>query len=240
VTRGLAPVVLVHGALVAAAGQQARRAARAERARARLRPREAWVKRTPSGRRRWELSLARRAARDDGALADVVDVLASGLASGVPAIDALDAAARSAPAGLAASMDAIVTSARAGVPVGQALQRWTVDDSSPDGAGLVAAAFAIASATGGDPAAGLAGVGATLRERRALAREVHALASQARASATVIALAPAGFALLTAGLGGTAARFLLGSPAGVACLVAGVGLDVTGWRWMRRITESVR
>ena len=49
-----------------------------------------------------------------------------------------------------------------------------------------------------------------------------------------------GFSLVTAGLGGTSTRFFLASPLGALCLTAGVGLDVVGWRWMRRITESVR
>lgn len=231
-----AMTIAVHFVLVLAAGQQARRAARAGHTRSRLRSSEP----TPGRRRVWaSLRWPGRAARSE-ALADVVDTLASALATGAPVTDALEAAARTAPEDIAAPLEAAARSVRGGTPVVDALERWAESDASPDGADLVAAAFAIASATGGDPAAALAGVGATLRERRAVAREVHALASQARASATVIALAPAGFALLTAGLGGTAARFLLGSPAGIACLLAGAGLDVAGWRWMRRITESVR
>jgi tight adherence protein B len=234
---GAVPIALVHFVLVLVAGQQARRAARAAHTRSRLRSSEP----TPGRRRPWaSLRWPGRAARAEGALADVVDMLASALATGAPVSDALEAAARTAPEVIGAPLEEAARSVRGGLPIVDALERWAGSDAGPDGAGLVVAAFAIASATGGDPAAGLAGVGATLRERRAVAREVHALASQARASATVIALAPVGFALVTAGLGGTAARFLLGSPVGIACLLAGGGLDVAGWRWMRRITESVR
>jgi tight adherence protein B len=121
----------------------------------------------------------------------------------------------------------------------ESLERWAAAPASTEGAGLVTAAVAIASSTGGDPATALAGVGSTLRERRSLAREVRALASQARASAVVIAVAPAAFAVVTAGLGSGATPFLLASPVGLVCLVLGIALDVAGWRWMRRITESV-
>jgi tight adherence protein B len=237
-TAGVAGVVAVQAVLAAVAGGQARRAARATRARTRLRP--------DAQRRRWPRldevrgwMAARAVGSDAGALADAVDGLTAAMAAGVPVVDALEASARGAPRGLG-GLEGAAASIRRGVPVVAALDRWAAGRDAPSGGALVAAAFAIAATTGSDPAAALAGVGTTLRERRALARQVRALATQARTSAAVIAIAPLAFSLVTAGIGGTSTRFFLGSPLGALCLAAGVGLDVVGWRWMRSITESVR
>jgi tight adherence protein B len=237
-TVGVAVAVLVQAVLVAVAGGQARRAAVATRARTRLRSgnrRRGW----PSFDEARSTMAARAGDRDAGALADAVDALTAAMAAGVPVVVALETSARVAPRRVG-GLDDAAASIRRGTSVVAALDRWASGREAPSGASLVAAAFAIAATTGSDPAHALAGVGTTLRERRALAREVRALATQARVSAAVIAIAPLAFSLVTAGLGGTSTRFFLGSPLGALCLAVGVGLDIVGWRWMRRVTESVR
>ena len=81
---------------------------------------------------------------------------------------------------------------------------------------------------------------ATLRDRRAVAAEVDALAAQARASALVMMGAPVAFAALGLLSDPEVARFLLATPAGLACLVVGLGLDaMAGW-WMVGIARSAR
>ena len=70
--------------------------------------------------------------------------------------------------------------------------------------------------------------------------EVAAMASQARASALVITIAPLAFAALAAATDDRTAAFLLRSPLGVACLAAGLALDVVAAVWMRRLTRIDR
>jgi Flp pilus assembly protein TadB len=69
--------------------------------------------------------------------------------------------------------------------------------------------------------------------------EVRALATQARASAGVLAIAPVAFAGLVATVEPRAVAFLVASPLGVACLLLGLGLEGAGAAWMAHITRSV-
>jgi len=99
--------------------------------------------------------------------------------------------------------------------------------------GLVTAAVDLAVMAGGEPADLLAGVADSLRDDQAVAAEARALATQARASAAVVALAPLAFAVLTAPFrsGG-----LIGSGAVGWLAVAGLSLDAVGLWWMWRLT----
>lgn len=177
-------------------------------------------------------------ARGD-ALADVVDAMARGLRTGVPPVDAVRAAAAGAPSPLREELAACVAGAERGAPLAEAVDRWAAATGA-DGPRLVAAAFAVNRVAGGDPGRALAGVADTLRERRALQREVRALSSQARLSAVVIGVAPAAFGILTTATDRAIAAFVLGTPIGAGCVAAGLLLEVAGWRWMGRIARSVR
>jgi tight adherence protein B len=165
--------------------------------------------------------------------------VAAALGAGRSVADGLAAAAAGTEPRLRAELLAVVDRIHRGVPATTALGRWAAS-SDAQGAGLVAAAVGLSADAGGDRQRALAGVAATLRERRSLEREIRALSSQARTSATVIAVAPAAFAALAAGADSGTARFLVASPGGWACLGIGTGLDLVGWRWMGRITRSVR
>jgi tight adherence protein B len=176
--------------------------------------------------------------RDADALAEAVDVLARALRAGVGPADALRSAADASPRSLALTFALAASAVDRGVPLRVAMDRMAADQPTA-GVDLVATALAVTVQTGGDPARSLAAVADTLRERRALRREVRALSSQARVSAAVIALAPAAFALVAAASDDPTASVLLGTPLGLVCLVVGLGLDVAGWWWMDRITRSV-
>jgi len=172
-------------------------------------------------------------------LAEVVDGVAAAVASGRSVGAGLAAAAAAAEAGLRDELAWVVATIDRGVAVTTAVDRWAAASDVP-GAPLVAAALGLADESGGDVDSALAGVAETLRERRSLDREIRALSSQARMSAAVIAVAPLGFAVIAAGSDRATAGFLLASPGGWGCLAAGLALDAVGWRWMRRITGSVR
>jgi tight adherence protein B len=172
-------------------------------------------------------------------LPEVVDGIAVELGAGRSLADALAALAPRAEPALAAELVPALGLLDRGVGIVAALDGWATT-SRIDGAGLVAAAAGLVARAGGDGADALRGVAATLRGRRALDREIRALSAQARLSAAVVAVAPLGFAAMSATLDGPTARFLLATPGGWACLATGTALDLAGWRWMARITRSVR
>jgi tight adherence protein B len=103
---------------------------------------------------------------------------------------------------------------------------------------LATTAIGLGGRTGGEVARALDRVAATLRERRELRAEVRALATQARASAGVLIVAPPAFALLASTVEPGVAGFLLTSPAGLGCLGAGLALDGLGAHWMGRIVAA--
>jgi tight adherence protein B len=169
-------------------------------------------------------------------LADAVEALARAIRAGTPVVDALDAAATG--PGVGVGLAAAARQVRHGVGLVEALDGWAAD-AALDGADLVASAFAVTARAGGDPGPALLAVADTLRERRALQRELRALSSQARLSSAVIAVAPVAFAAFAAAVDPATAGVLLGTPLGLSCVVAGAALDAVGWRWMARITGSV-
>jgi tight adherence protein B len=127
----------------------------------------------------------------------------------------------------------------AGQPFDEALTTWAEGSDVP-GALLAAAALGLAFEAGGPQARAVDGVAATLRQRLAAAAQVRTLATQARASAMVIGLAPLGFGALASATDPRTAHFLFGSVPGAVVLLLGLGLDLVGGLWMHRITESVR
>ena len=116
-----------------------------------------------------------------------------------------------------------------GTPVGAALGTWSASTGASADVRMVAAALTLGAGAGGEVARAVDGVAATLRERHELQAEVRALATQARASAAV--LAPLLFAGLVATLEPHAITFLVTTPAGLACLTSGSaeGLGCGGW-----------
>jgi tight adherence protein B len=180
--------------------------------------------------------MSRRGGAD---LPEVVETMASAIAAGGSVAAAIERAASGASNPLDVELRSVVAVVRRGVPVADAVDRWSTR-SEVDGARLVAAAISLALHAGGEVDAALRGVAATLRERRSLDREVRALSSQARLSAAVIGVSPVAFGVVAALTDPATARFLVRTPLGGACLAAGATLDLLGWCWMQRISGSVR
>lgn len=185
---------------------------------------------------RWQ---ARRdAARADRALPDALETIAGALRSGSAPRGAIREAAASAPGLLGRELAEVVRTAEAGSRLVDALDAWARSRPHPDVI-LAAAALGLASETGGAAARTVDGVAATLRERRAIRADVRALTTQARVSAGVLAVAPAAFAVVAAGIDPRTAGFLTGTTAGRACLAIGLGLDAVGAAWMQHLTRAV-
>lgn len=126
-----------------------------------------------------------------------------------------------------------------GQPFTEAVGEWARRRPVP-GVALVAAALVLGAEAGGARARAIDGVATTLRERRAVAGEVDALSTQARASALVMMGAPVAFAALGLLSDPEVSHFLLATPAGLACLTVGLGLDaLAGW-WMVLIARGAR
>jgi tight adherence protein B len=180
----------------------------------------------------------RRRRRRDAQLPDAMDRVASALRAGDAVGPALQGVARDVPEPLGGELQQVAGAVARGASVADALGGWTrSDDTTPD-VQLVVAALTLGAGAGGELARAVDGIASTLRERQELRGEVRALATQARASAAVLAAAPVAFALLVASVEPASAAFLVTEPAGVACLVLGAGLEVAGGVWMERITRG--
>lgn len=167
-----------------------------------------------------------------------IDSLVALVASGSSLAQALGgAAARGGEVG--ADLALVVARRRHGQSLQQSLDQWSRDRPGT-GVSLVADALALAGTSGGSQTRALEGVGATLRERQALAREVRALGSQARTSAVVLVATPVVFAAFVAMADARIRHVLFATPLGWMCIVAGAVLDAVGAWWMARLVSGVR
>lgn len=178
------------------------------------------------------------AAEFETGLPSAIDQLVAQLASGSSLLQSLQGGTEQGGP-VAAEICVVVGRHQRGEGIQASLDRWA-HDRPGTGVGLLADALALAGASGGSQAAALQGVGATLRERQSLAREVRALGSQARTSALVLVATPVAFAAVVAVVDPRIGHFLAGTPLGWACIVAGCLLDGAGAWWMARLLGAVR
>ncbi len=133
----------------------------------------------------------------------------------------------------------VVARLDAGVPLEAALHEWMETRERVPAVQLVGVALCMAAAAGGSVARAVDGVADTTRSELDVQAEVRALASQAQASALLVAALPLVFALVAGSTDPQTLTFLINTRLGVVCLVAGGALDIVGWFWMRRITGSI-
>jgi tight adherence protein B len=167
---------------------------------------------------------------------ELLESVASSCRSGATVLDGLREAARPATA-MAAEVAPVLHGVGAGLPLVEALDQWSRAHRLP-AVRLAGTSLATAAGAGGPAAQVLDRVAAGMRAEVAVAAEAAALASQARLSGWVIALAPLAFAALGGAADGRTAAFLLRSPAGALCLAGGLALDGLGAAWMQRITAD--
>lgn len=183
--------------------------------------------------------LARRATRQrDDQLPEALERMAASLRSGRSLSGALAEVAASSRPPLAAELQEAAAAVAHGRSVEDAVTAWAARPGSSREVALAATALSLGGRAGGEVARALDRVAATLRERRELRAEVRALATQARASAGILIVAPPAFAALASSVEPAVAGFLLTTPAGLACLAAGTALDAAGALWMTRIVED--
>lgn len=185
----------------------------------------------------WRLLRHRSRAQLEAALPGAVEAIARGLRSGASLRQALAEAARDTPGPLGEDLAVVAGAAERGATPVDSLEEWA-RRRPIGGVRLVAAALCLGAETGGARAQAVDGVAATLRQRLAAQAEARALATQARASATVIAAAPLVFAVLASATDPRTSTFLFRTPLGLACVTGGLALDAAGALWMARITRS--
>ncbi len=181
---------------------------------------------------------ARARSRRDKALPATLESLAGELRSGASLRTAIATVAARTPGRLGVELARVRDSLGAGAGVGDAVRDWR-DGSDSSEVTIAATAMVLAATSGGPAARSIDAVAASLRERAQVRAEARALATQARASAAVLGLAPAGFALVVAAVDPRAAAFLVRPGLGLACAVVGLALLGTGLWWMHRIVRDV-
>lgn len=177
-------------------------------------------------------------ARRDGQLPEALERLAASLRTGQAPGAALVALADETADPLGVDLRLVARRLQGGTGLERALDGWRHQEGASDDVRLVVAVLTLGARAGGEVARAVDGVAATLRERRELAAEVRGLATQARASAAVLAAAPLGFTALVATIEPAVVSFLVTNPVGLACLALGGGLLGLGAAWMGRIVRS--
>ncbi len=178
----------------------------------------------------------------DRELPEVLEAVSRGVRAGLSLPTAfVEGAAQAGPA-VAPTMAAPVAALAAGRSFERAIRAWSGSGVGARSRGieLATAALLVAGSAGGNRARALDAVAATLRERHALGRDAHALATQARLSALVLVVAPLVFAVFVAGADRRTLAFLVGTPGGWFCLGTGLVLDALGGWWMARLAARCR
>jgi tight adherence protein B len=180
-----------------------------------------------------------RRRRRAGALPALLEDVARGLRSGASLRQALMLSRDRADVTLRPELGVLCDAVAHGGSLEVALERWSEREPT-EGLRMAVAALCLGIDAGGAHGRALDGVAASLRDQLAVDREIAALSSQARASATVMAVAPLAFAAFTVTADPRTAHFLLGTTSGLACLGAGLALDAIAAWWMLRITGAER
>ena len=175
--------------------------------------------------------------RREAALPALLEGIARSLRAGSSLHQAVEDAAAQALAG-SDDLALVAATVSHGSSLSQALDRWAELRPLP-GVRLAVAALALSADAGGVSARAVDGVAMTLRQRQTVRAEARALATQARLSAVVMALAPIAFGLVAMAADSRSMRFLFGTPAGLGMLSLGLLLDLCGFAWMSRLTRSV-
>lgn len=176
--------------------------------------------------------------RRDQQLPDWLERLASSLRAGSAPTTAFVELAGDAPEPLGSDLRSIASELQHGAGMAAAVDRWAERPGASAAVRLTAAALGLSVRAGGEVARSMDRVAATLRERRQLQAEARSLATQARASAAVLGVAPLGFTGLVSTTEPEMVRFLVTTPIGLLCLTAGLGLEAAGMLWMSRIVGA--
>jgi tight adherence protein B len=176
----------------------------------------------------------RRADRLEEQLIEACIGMGAAVRSGMSLVQALGYAAEEVGEPLGPAIRDVAQAHDLGLPLDEAVERWGSRLGSDD-ARFVAAALRLHRSIGGNLPTVLEQAAATLRERRATAREVRSLTAQARLSGAILVLLPVGFFLFLSITSPHDMGAAYRTPAGLAAIATGGALDGLAFLWIRRL-----
>jgi tight adherence protein B len=176
----------------------------------------------------------RRASAFLSQLPETLQLLAGSLQAGYGILQAIDMVAKESPSPTSSEFARVLTEARLGMPLEEALEAMAERLGSEDFRWVVMA-INIQRQVGGNLAQLLTTVAATLREREQLRRQVKVLSAEGRLSAVILTLLPFVLAGYMAIVNPEYLGVLLQSGIGKLMIVVALGMIGVGVVWMRKM-----
>jgi tight adherence protein B len=177
-----------------------------------------------------------RPTDDDRQLAELLEAVARLLRGGSSLPVALRDASFELDGTLRRELAMVLSASDHGRPLADSFDEWA-QASRSSARQMVAAAMVVAHRVGGSAAHTFDALASSLRARAAARREAQVMATQARASAMVIGVAPLAFAVVIAAVDPAVAVAAVRTSAGRLCLLAGVACEALGLWWIRRLSR---
>jgi tight adherence protein B len=169
-------------------------------------------------------------------LADLVDGCTMAVRGGASVAQAFEVAASEVEEPMATIVSRAVSEQRLGASFDSALGSISSAIGSED-ARLFALVMAIHHRSGGNVAAPLEEVAATVRHRVAIRRELRALTAQGRISGTVLGILPVAFFVVLSATSHHELAPVYRSAAGAAMVVGGLVLEGAAYLWIRHLLK---
>ena len=147
------------------------------------------------------------------AFPDALDLIGRAVRAGLPAVDAMDVAAREIPPPVGIEFLRTLEEARLGIDIGDALQNTAERIRVPDFRFYVVA-LALQRRTGGALAETLGNLSNIIRRRKEVRLKARALSAESKASATVLAVLPFGVGAILYTLNPSLMSVLFSDPRG--------------------------
>jgi tight adherence protein B len=179
---------------------------------------------------------ARRQRTFDEQLPDTLQLLSGALQAGHSLLQAIDTAAREAGEPMSIEFQRVLTEARLGMPLEEALDGMAKRMNSQDFEWTVMA-VGLQRQIGGNLAELLNAVAQTMRERYSLKRQVRALSAEGRLSSYILSILPFVMFFLLLMFNSTFLSPLYSTSLGFVLLSAAAVLMIIGIIWMKKITE---
>jgi tight adherence protein B len=179
---------------------------------------------------------SRRQAKFEEQLPDTLQLLSGALQAGHSLVQAVDTAAKEAGEPISVEFQRVLTEARLGMPLEEALEGMAKRMNSQDFEWTVMA-IALQRQVGGNLAELLNAVAQTIRERYTLKRQVRALSAEGRLSSVILSVLPFVMFFLLLAFNSTFLAPLYSTPLGLAMLSGAAILMIVGVIWMKKITE---
>jgi tight adherence protein B len=179
---------------------------------------------------------SRRQAKFDEQLPDTLQLLSGALQAGHSLLQSVDTAAKEAGEPISVEFQRVLTEARLGMPLEEALEGMAKRMNSQDFEWTVMA-IALQRQVGGNLAELLNAVAQTIRERYSLKRQIRALSAEGRLSSIILSVLPFIMFFLLLAFNPTFLAPLYSTPIGLAMLSGAAILMIVGVVWMKKITE---